>query len=196
MRRAGRGRRGGSLLPGRRTGSWWREQVFVSWAGLRGAVPIVLATVPVSAEVPGADRLFAQVFIIVVVCTLIQGPTLPAFTRWCRVAAPAEAVDLDVEAAPLEVIAADLLEVKIPPESKLHGVEIFELRLPAEAAITLIVRDGRSFVPDPSTVLRAGDELLVVAGQGAREATERRLRAVSRAGRLATWLGERGDEYA
>jgi NhaP-type Na+/H+ and K+/H+ antiporter len=174
-------------------GRWWREQIFVSWAGLRGAVPIVLATVPVTAEIAGSNRLFAQVFVIVVVFTLLQGPTLPALTRWCGVAAPAEAMELDVEAAPLGVIAADLLEVRIPEESKLHGVEIFELRLPRETAITLIVRDERSFVPSPSTVLRAGDELLVIAGQGTREAAERRLRAVSRAGRLAAWLGERGD---
>lgn len=88
---------------------------------------------------------------------------------------------------------ADLLQVRIPEDSALSGVEIFELRLPAKASITLIVRDGRSFVPGPTTVLRGGDVLLVVATADVREATERRLRAVSRRGKLAGWFGEKGD---
>jgi cell volume regulation protein A len=71
-------------------------------------------------------------------------------------------------------------------------VEIFELRLPAQANVALIVRDGRGFVPEPTTTLQAGDRLLIVASATVREQTERRLRAVSRAGRLAGWFGERG----
>jgi NhaP-type Na+/H+ and K+/H+ antiporter len=169
-----------------------REKVFMSWAGLRGAVPIVLATVPMRENVPGADRLFALVFVIVVVFTLLQGPTLPLVARWCKVTVEGEARELDVEAAPLETLHADLLEVRIPVDSQLNGVEIFELRLPPEASITLIVRDDHSFVPEPTTVLWAGDTLLVVAAARAREAAERRLRAVSRRGRLAGWFGERG----
>ncbi|HEU5159043.1 MAG TPA: potassium/proton antiporter [Streptosporangiaceae bacterium] len=171
----------------------WRERVFLSWAGLRGAVPIVFATVPVTHDVPGADRLFALVFVVVVLFTLIGGPTLPTVARLCHVTAPGEAREIDVETAPLEELNADLLEVRIPADSQLNGVEIFELRLPAEALITLIVREGRSFVPDPRTMLRAGDELLVVAAAGTRDAAERRLRAVSRRGKLAGWYGEHGD---
>jgi potassium/hydrogen antiporter len=87
---------------------------------------------------------------------------------------------------------ADLLQVGIPADSRLQGVEIFELRLPAQANVALIVRDGRGFVPGPTTALRAGDRLLIIATAGVREQTERRLRAVSRAGKLAGWLGEKG----
>ncbi|MGH3388874.1 MAG: potassium/proton antiporter, partial [Actinomadura sp.] len=76
----------------------WRENVFLSWAGLRGAVPIVLATVPMTDGVPGADRLFALVFVIVVVFTLLQGPTLPPVARLCRLTVEGETKDLDVEA--------------------------------------------------------------------------------------------------
>jgi cell volume regulation protein A len=170
----------------------WRHKAFMSWAGLRGAVPIVLATVPMEHEVPGSDRLFALVFVVVVIFTFIQGPTLPLVARWCRVTVEGEAVELGVEAAPLEELHADLLEITIPPESRLHGVEIFELRLPPTARITLVVREDSSFVPGPTTVLRAGDRLLVVAAAQAREAAERRLRAVSRQGKLAGWFGERG----
>jgi cell volume regulation protein A len=71
-------------------------------------------------------------------------------------------------------------------------VEIFELRLPAQANLALIVRGGRSFVPEPTTALRVGDRLLIVAPAALRQQTERRLRAVSRAGKLAGWFGEHG----
>jgi NhaP-type Na+/H+ and K+/H+ antiporter len=170
----------------------WPQQAFLSWAGLRGAVPIVLATIPVNSRVPGATRLFDIVFIIVVINTALQGPTLPWAARRLKVAAPAEPLDVDVEAAPLEALHADLLQAQIPPGSRMHGVEIFELRLPAQANIALIVRDDKGFVPAPTTMLRTGDRLLIVASSTVREQTERRLRAVSRAGKLAGWYGEHG----
>jgi cell volume regulation protein A len=128
----------------------WRQQAFLSWAGLRGAVPIVLTTIPITARLPGATRLFDLVFVVVVVFTLVQGPTLPWVGRRLHATAPAEATEIDVEAAPLEDLHADLLQAQIPPESRMHGVEIFELRLPAQANVALIVRDGRGFVPAPS----------------------------------------------
>ena len=62
----------------------WRQQAFLSWAGLRGAVPIVLATIPVNARVPGATRLFDVVFIVVVINILLQGTTLPWAARRLR----------------------------------------------------------------------------------------------------------------
>jgi len=170
----------------------WRQQAFLSWAGLRGAVPIVLATIPLSARVPSATRLFDMVFIIVVIFTLLQGPTLPWVARRLDVTAPAEPLEILVDAAPLEELHADLLTAQIPDGSRLHGVEIFELRLPVQANISLIVRDGQGIVPGPTTVLRTGDRLLIVVPAAFRERVERRLRAVSRAGKLAGWFGERG----
>ncbi|WP_018655895.1 potassium/proton antiporter [Actinomadura flavalba] len=170
----------------------WGEKLFASWAGLRGAVPIILATIPMVNEVEGADRLFAIVFTIVVIFTLLQGPTLPLAARLCRLKSDETTRELGVEAAPLEQLHAELLEVSIPPDSRLNGVEIFELRLPKGASITLVVRDGSSFVPGPTTALRAGDTLLVVATAEVRDVTERRLRAVSRRGKLAGWFGEQG----
>ncbi|MFD0692168.1 potassium/proton antiporter [Actinomadura fibrosa] len=170
----------------------WGEKIFASWAGLRGAVPIVLATIPMVEDVPGAGRIFSIVFNIVVVFTLLQGPTLPLVARWCRLKSDEQARELDVEAAPLGELHADLLEVRIPPDSQLSGVEIFELRLPAGASVTLVVRNGSSFVPENTTPLQAGDTLLVVATDEVREIAERRLRAVSRRGKLAGWFGETG----
>jgi cell volume regulation protein A len=168
------------------------ERLFLSWAGLRGAVPIVLATVPVTAGIEHSDRLFGLVFVLVVVFTLVQGPTLPLVARVLRLAGVGEPGQIDVEAAPLEDLHADLLQLVIPPGSLLHGVEIFELRLPSGSAVTLVVRDGVSFVPTDDTQLREGDALLIVTTASARAAAERRLRAVSRRGKLAGWFGERG----
>jgi cell volume regulation protein A len=173
--------------------SSWREKTFLSWAGLRGAVPIVLATIPLANEVDGATQLFDIVFVMVVIFTLLTGPTLPWVARVLGVARQDEARDLDVEAAPLERIAADLLQVNITRRSRLHGVEVGELRLPPGASISLVVRDGKTKVPDDRTVLRRGDDLLVVTPRKQREATEARLHAVSRGGRLAQWLVGEGS---
>jgi len=166
----------------------WRELAFISWAGLRGAVPIVLATIPLSEGVPDATRLFDIVFVMVVIYTLLTAPTLPRVARVLRVASRSEPRDLEVEAAPLERIAADLLMVTISSKSLMHGVEVGELRLPKGASVSLVVRDNSTFVPQLRTVLRHGDELLVVTPRKLREKTEDRLRAVSLSGRLAHWL--------
>jgi cell volume regulation protein A len=166
-----------------------REHAFISWAGLRGAVPIVLTTIPLANEVPRATELFDIVFVMVVIYTLLTGPTLPWVARALKVAHRGEPRDLEVEAAPLERIAADLLQVSITRKSRLHGVEVSELRLPPGASVSLVVRDGQSMVPNSRTVLRRGDDLLVVTPRKVREQTEDRLRAVSRSGRLAQWLG-------
>ncbi|MER6010258.1 potassium/proton antiporter [Streptomyces bluensis] len=167
----------------------WPEQALLSWAGLRGAVPIILATIPMVNDVEASRRIFNIVFVLVVVYTLVQGPTLPWLARKLRLGEGPEAADLGIESAPLERLRGHLLSVAIPEGSKMHGVEISELRLPAGAAVTLVVREGTSFVPLPSTVLRRGDELLVVATDPVRDAAERRLRAVGLGGKLAGWLG-------
>ena len=148
----------------------WRGSAFLSWAGLRGAVPIVLATIPLSAG------------------------TLAPAARLLGVTAPGEAAEVHVETAPLEDMHADMLQIDVAPGSRLAGVHIDELRLPVGAAVTLVVREGAGFVPGPDTRLRTGDALLIVATADSRDTAERRLRAVSRRGRLARWFGEEGEE--
>jgi cell volume regulation protein A len=166
----------------------WADVVFLSWAGLRGAVPVVFATIPLAAGVEGARDLFNVVFVLVVIDTLVTAPTLPWLARSLRLLDPSELRDLDIEAAPLDRIAVDLLQIRITRRSQLHGVEVSELRLPRGASVTLIVREGETKVPRGRTVLRRGDELLVVTPRRLRSETEDRLRAVSLRGRLATWL--------
>jgi cell volume regulation protein A len=179
--------------------SWFRvrprEQAFLAWAGLRGAVPIVLATIPYAASVPDGERLFNIVFVLVVVFTLIQGTTLPPVARMLGVVEEGRADDLQVESAPLEEIGADLLALTIPPGSRLHGVYVGELRLPVGASVVFLLRGGRRSVPEVGTRLRRGDSLLIVATADCRDDAERQLRAIGRSGRLARWFadGNRGS---
>nr|WP_107058920.1 potassium/proton antiporter [Streptomyces sp. NRRL B-1347] len=180
-----------SLLPVRMA---WQEKALMSWAGLRGAVPIILATIPMVNGVENSERIFNIVFVLVVVYTLIQGPTLPGLAKVLGLGKGAGASDLGIESAPLERLRGHLLSVPVPEGSLLHGVEINELRLPAGSAVTLVVRDETSFVPLPTTVLQHGDELLVVATEPARDAAEKRLRAVAQGGKLAGWLGVGGGQ--
>ncbi|MBL8932778.1 MAG: potassium/proton antiporter [Kineosporiaceae bacterium] len=172
--------------------SWFgvslREQAFLSWAGLRGAVPIVLATVPWSRGLPGSIELFDTVFVLVVVFTLVQGPALPWVARRLGLTAELETTDLDVESSPLGTLDADVIQIRVGPTSRLHGVEVFELRLPARANVTLVIRDGEPFVPGPTTSLRHGDDLIVVSAASVRAAAVQRLLDVSRDGKLAGWL--------
>ena len=168
----------------------WRDQAFLSWAGLRGAVPVVLATVPLTVGAPDLDWIFDLVFVLVVVFTLVQGPTLPWIAERLGVADAYQTLDLAVESTPLEELGAELIQVQVGPQSHLHGVEVFELRLPQGANVTLVVRNGSGFVPEPNTTIRRGDQLLIVATAETKARVERRVRAVSQAGRLAGWRND------
>jgi cell volume regulation protein A len=169
-----------------------RDAVFLTWAGLRGAVPVVLMTIPMAEGVPGATDLFDLVFVLVVVYTLVTAPTLPAIAKVLGLVRPRDARAFELEVAVLERVAADLLQITITPRSRLHGVEVGELRLPRGASVSLVIREGESLAAESRTVLRKGDDILVVAPRALREQTERRLRQVSRHGRLAGWVGRIG----
>ena len=168
-------------------GLGWRDQVFLSWAGLRGAVPVVLATVPLTVGAKNVDWIFELVFVLVIIFTLVQGPTLPWVAQRLGIVEDYATLDLSVEATPLEELRAEVIQVTVGPLSKLHGVELFELRLPEGANVTLVVRGGKGFVPQNNTVIRRGDQLLIVATAEARSPAEKRVRSVSQHGRLAGW---------
>jgi len=163
------------------------QQIFLSWAGLRGAVPIVLATIPLSEDVPGAVFLFDVVLVFVIVFTCLQGPTLPFVGRRLGLLDEQATSDLEMEVAPLDRISADLLQVRVPEGSRLAGVEIGELRLPQHTVVTLIIRNETPFNPAPRERIRVGDALLIVTPSVQRENTEGRLRVLGRGGRLAGW---------
>ena len=177
-----------------------RQQAFLSWAGLRGAVPIVLATVPLAAGVRGAPFLFDVVLVFVVVFTCLQAPTLPFVGRRLGLIDDETARDVEVEVAPLDQISADLLQVRIPPGSRLAGVEVGELRLPEHTVVSLIIRDEAPFTPAARERIKVGDELLVVTpadqrdehrGAAARPRPRRPAGALARADASAERRGRR-----
>lgn len=171
----------------------WQEQVFVSWAGLRGAVPIILCTVPLAANVPHSDTLFDVVLVAVIIFTCIQGPTLRPLAKLLGLIDPNASTDVDIEVAPLDQLRADLLYIRIPSGSRLAGVTVEELRLPGASVVSLVVRNGKGFTPSGRTQLRIEDELLVVAPAALRRKVETRFTEIGRGGRLAHWLGVRAD---
>lgn len=167
----------------------WREQAFISWAGLRGAVPIILATVPLAARIPDSALLFDLVLVFVLVFTALQAPTLGPMAKWLGLIDPLAATDVDIEVAPLEHGDADLLRITVPEHSRLAGVTVLELRLPPNVVVAQIVRDGESFSPGGGTVLQARDALLIVTPAQHRTTVEDRLIQIGRGGRLAQWRG-------
>ncbi|MFI5429273.1 cation:proton antiporter [Aeromicrobium sp. UC242_57] len=164
-----------------------REQVFVGWAGLRGAVPIVLATIPLSAGVAGSRDLFNIVFVAVVIYTLLQAAPLARLAAACGVLTD-DARDVEVEAAPLERVSADLLQIHVPKGSKLRrrrGGRSCGCRS-ARRCRSWCARTRRSS-PHRTDRIAVDDDLLIVTARSVREATEVRLHLVGRYGRLAGW---------
>ena len=174
-----------SLLPFR-----WpiRSIAFSAVAGLRGAVPIVFAAIPLGAAVVGAELVFDATLIIVLVLLLVQTPLLPRIGRRLGVCLPDEAVELELESAPLDGMRAVVLGVEVPAHSGLVGTFVQEIGLPKASVVSLVVRAENPIVPDAHTRLKAGDRLVVVTTEQSRKATEERIRAVADRGRLARWL--------
>jgi cell volume regulation protein A len=160
---------------------------FTSWAGLRGAVPIVFATIPLGGYAGDGELIFDVTLLLVVALTLLQSPTMPMLARRLGLVRADTMGELTVEAAPLDTLRAALLDLDIPAGSALAGTYVGELPLPRGAVVSLVVREGRTLAPDRHTRIRVGDRLLVVATELAQPATERALQAVSRGGRLAGW---------
>lgn len=141
-----------------------REKLFISWVGLRGAVPIVFAIYPLTAGVSNADLLFHLVFFISAISVLLQGYSLPLVARWLKVTVPKKAKkrsQLDWEL--YDSIQTELVEVILPGNSPAVGKAIVKLKLPKPALIALLVRDEKYIQPNGSTVLEEGDKLLLLA---------------------------------
>ncbi|MBC7875410.1 MAG: potassium/proton antiporter, partial [Ferruginibacter sp.] len=141
-----------------------REKLFISWVGLRGAVPIVFATYPLIAGVAKSDMIFNLVFFISVTSVLIQGTTLPLVAKWLKVVVPKNVkrkTILDLELS--DTIKSELTEILLPGDSKAIGKAIVKLRFPKLAMIVLLSRNGKYIQPNGSTILEEGDKLLVLA---------------------------------
>lgn len=135
----------------------------VSWVGLRGAAPIILATFPLMEGVPHADDIFDTVFFIVLTSVLIQGTTIPVAARLLGVATPLQSrTPWPLAATEMAGIDADLRELAVAPGSPAVGRALVDLGLPTGTMVVLVENDGVFSVPTGSTVLHAGDRLLVI----------------------------------
>jgi cell volume regulation protein A len=141
-----------------------RKKLFVSWVGLRGAVPIVLATYPLTAGVANANVIFDLVFFISITSILLQGTTLPVVAKWLRLTLPAEvkkATSLDKDLNPK--IKSIMTTVIIEPSCPCLGKALVTLQLGSSNAVTAIQRNGRFITPDGFTKIQVGDELSIMS---------------------------------
>lgn len=152
-----------TLLPSRLS---LREKTFISWVGLRGAAPIILATFPLLAGVPQADMMFNMIFFIVLTSVLLQGTTIPFVAHWLNMDAPKPIKRIyPIEYQPLSGLKSNLLEVFIPKDSSVVNKAIVELRLPDQFLIILVARKNEFLIPFGSMVLKAEDTLLVLSDE-------------------------------
>jgi cell volume regulation protein A len=166
---------------------------FVSVAGLRGAVPIVFAAIPLGLNVPGAELIFDATLIAVLLLAVIQTPVILALGRKIGVCLPEQVRELEVESAPLDGMSATVLGVDVPKGSALVGVFVTEMGLPKGAAVSLVIRGGSAEVPHEDTRIRAEDQLVIVTTIDMQAQTEERIRVLSTGGRLARWYGFMGS---
>jgi len=141
-----------------------RDQMFISWAGLRGAAPIILATIAVTSNVPHSQTLFNTVFFVAVLSVVAQGTTIDRVAKWLRVLNPnpspsRSSLRFDPMASPNR----QLVEFEVAPNSDAENKRIVDLRLPAGVLVLLVARDGEDVVPNGGTVLRRGDVIQLLA---------------------------------
>lgn len=140
-----------------------RQRLFISWAGLRGAAPIMLATFPLLAGIPNADMIFHVVFFVALSSLLLQGWTIPFAARLLKCAGPTPKKRLSpLSFASPMVSDSNMVELAIPESSPVVGSRILDLHLPPGTLIVLLEREDHFLVPEGSTILQAGDELKIL----------------------------------
>lgn len=151
-----------------------REKLFISWVGLRGAVPIILATYPLLAGIPQSEMIFNVVFFVVLTSVLLQSTTIPHVARWLRVSetAPPRRI-YPLEYTPVDGLKSELVKLFVNHESKMIGKAIVDLTLPDSFLIILIARGDDYLISKGSSVIEAGDILLVSSDNRAMDEVQR-----------------------
>ncbi|MDR1274392.1 MAG: potassium/proton antiporter [Odoribacteraceae bacterium] len=148
-----------SLVPFRQMTT--RARLFVSWVGLRGAVPIIFATYPIIAGVEHADLIFNAVFFVCILSLVIQGTTVTTMGKWLHLTKPAsKPTDFNVELP--EEIKAAMSEIEVIPSMMTNGHLLMNLHLPDNTLVVMIKRGKTYCVPKGKTSLQIGDKLLVI----------------------------------
>ncbi len=142
----------------------FRDRVFISWVGLRGAVPIVFALYPLLAGLPRANDIFNLVFFITVLSVVLQGTSISRVARWLGVDLPGKVrrrTSLDIELS--DGVQSEFTEIDLPEDASVVGRPLVELGFPKTASIVMVKRDGKYRIPNGLTVLESLDTLVVLA---------------------------------
>lgn len=141
-----------------------KHRVFITWAGLRGAVPIVLATYPMAAGIGVGEEIFNLVFFVVLLSVAVQGGTLGLLGRWLKLTVPSRPSPLfNLELVTMAASDLDMIVVDLPGPQGIVGATIAELALPPGSVITLITRGRNLVVPKGSTHLCGWDQVSILA---------------------------------
>lgn len=142
-----------------------RRRLYISWAGLRGAVPIVFATYPLLAGIDKADMIFNIVFFISVTSVLIQGTTLTVVAKWLNVGSPENISSPydEIEKWQPDIPKSAIKEIDIKPDFYAVNKKLVDLNFPKNAHITMIIRDNEYMTPTGFTVISANDTLVVIS---------------------------------
>lgn len=149
------------LLPFRSISS--RARIFVSWVGLRGAVPIIFATYPVIAQIPGSNQLFNIVFFITLLSLVIQGMTISGMARWLRLDMPQEKEGNEFGVELPEEIDTRLDDLTLTAEMLKEGNRLTHIDLPKGTLVMLVKRGNEFIIPNGQTELHEGDKLLLIS---------------------------------
>lgn len=139
-----------------------RDKAFVSWVGLRGAVPIIFATYPVVADVEGASQIFNIVFFVTILSLIVQGTTVISSARRLGLIESASASDDDFGVELADEHPSSLKTIELSEADLSGGDTLKEMHLPEGSLVMLINRDGRYIVPNGTRRLKAGDKLLII----------------------------------
>lgn len=140
-----------------------RSRLFVSWVGLRGAVPIIFATYPVVAKVPGADDIFNIVFFITIVSLVIQGTTVSVVAKLLHLSTPLEKTGNEFGVELPEEIDTDLVDMMVTMEMLEEGDTLKDITLPQGALVMIVKRGSEFLIPNGSLKLHLGDKLLLIS---------------------------------
>jgi cell volume regulation protein A len=150
-----------------------REMVLLGWAGLRGAVPIVLATFPLIAGTPNASRLFDIVFYVVLASAALQGTTFEWMAKRLKLTTSLPAVRRPlIQVGNIRRLGAEVYEYPVQPADAIAGRSVSELQLPREALVSVIVRDAEALLPRGSTEIEPGDRLHILVRGSASKRVE------------------------
>ncbi len=146
----------------------FRAKLFVSWVGLKGAVPIIFATYPIVDNIPGSEQIFNIVFFITLLSLICQGMSIPRIAKWLHLDLPMKPTP-DTFGIEIPEEMGKLQDYTLTDEDLQHGNTLKEINLPEGARVIIVKRDNKYIVPDGRIRLRNGDQLLMLFSENDEE---------------------------